>query len=318
MASTNTFTQRGNTAVQAGDSTVTLTWTAQFANVPFQASASLFSYANPTTPYVISVVVNDVTTEGAIASLSAEVPDDGNQYYLAWEASSQQPTPTCEDTTGCSGGCGCGGGSVNVAYSSPPPVLGAYLFPGAQGQPGPLAFFRGEYDSEVVYVQTPNRTDVVTYAGYLWRVNNATKNLTASWGTPTIGAGDWLNIGIGTPGGYNSLSETINITGNSTILPASANHTEKISLGGAAGSRIFAISIVGRQAGDRCYLNFTFPATVGLVIYVRNNVVGGTQLLPSEIYPLNAFTTDGSVLSLSVALVFDGTAWTYDTSKAPA
>jgi hypothetical protein len=315
MADTNTFTQRGNTAVSAGATTATLTWTQAFVNTPFQATAQVFSYNDPDTPYVISATVYDVTTEGASVALSAEIPDDGNSYYIGWTASANQPTPSSND---CCSDNGCCGASVNVATSFPSPVVGAYLFSGAQGQAGPLAFYRGTYDSDEIYYQTANRVDVVEYAGYLWRTNNVAKNDTDSWGTPTIGAGDWLNIGTGTPGGYNSLSSTINITGNSTISPASANHTEKISVSGSAGNRIFAVAIAGRVAGDRCWLNFTLAATASIVIYVRNNVVSGTQLLPTEIYPSNAYTTDGTVLSLSVALVFNGTAWTYDTSKAPA
>lgn len=308
MASTTDFTQRGRTNVAAGATTATLTWTAEFVNTPYQATAEVFSYSNPDTPYVISTTVYDLTTVGASVSLSTEIPDDGNLYYIAWTASAMQQTPNDS----------CCSGTANVATSFPSPIAAAYLFSGAQGQAGPIAFYRGAYDATNTYYQNSTRVDVVLSSGYLWRVNNASKNDTDSWGTPTIGAGDWLNIGAGLPGGYNSFSSTTNITGNSTILPASANHTEKITVSGAAGSRIFAVSIVDRVAGDRCYLNFTLPATAGLIITVRNNIVSGTQLLPSAVYPSNAYTTDGAVISLSVALVFNGTAWIYDTSKAPA
>lgn len=196
-----------------------------------------------------------------------------------------------------------------------------YYLQGMQGVRGPLAFYRGAFDATDIYYDNVNREDVVSYGDFYWAANNAALNATNSWGTPTVGSGDWTLLGPvanGLLGGYNSFTATANITGNSTISPASANHTDAITVTGVASSRIFAVATTGRNAGDRCSLVFTLPATASIVITVRNATVGGTQLLPSEIYPSNAYTTDGTVLSLTVELYFDGTAWKYKSSQSPA
>lgn len=329
MASTYNFTQRGALAVSAGATSASPTFTAAFVNTPFVVQAQLFSVGTPGSPATASCFPYALTTTGFTAVFNAAIPNDGTQWYLGWEATAQQPTPTSQD--GCSTGCGCGGSgngcgcgcgaTTNVAYASPPPVAGAYLFTGAQGIPGPLLFFRGPYDASATYYDNANRVDVVTYAGFYWRANTASKNATASWGTPTVGSGDWLNVGAisgGSLGGYNSYGATANITGNSTVSPASANHTEQIMLGGSAGTRIFAVSASGRNAGDRCWLNFVLPTTAAIVFTICNDTTGGAQLLPSATYPSNAYTTDGVVTSLSVALFFNGSVWQYDFSKSPA
>ncbi len=196
-----------------------------------------------------------------------------------------------------------------------------YYLQGMQGARGPLAFYRGAFDSAQIYYDNVNREDVVSDGGFYWAANNTTLNATNSWGNPTVGSGDWTLLGptaYGLLGGYNSYSPTANITGNSTVTPASANHTEAITVTGVASARIFTVATAGRNAGDNCDLVFTLPATASIVITVRNNTVGGTQLLPSETYPDNAYTTDGATLSLTVSLYFDGTAWKYKRGNSPA
>ncbi len=248
---------------------------------------------------------------------------------MAYDATAVQPSPTCEDSCADGCGCGCGGGSncgcggnSNVANACPVPQIASYLFTGNQGQPGPLAFFRGAYDATAVYFDNTARVDVVTYLGYYWRANNVAKNDTASWGTPTIGAGDWLPIGAtsgGLLGGYNSYTAVANIGGNSTLTTTTANDTQDVTCTGAAGARIFALTTSGRNAGDRCDIEFTVPATAGLVITVRNNTVGGTQLLPvSSGFTANAWTTDGVNTTAAFSFVFTGTAWKYVRSSSPA
>lgn len=220
--------------------------------------------------------------------------------------------------------------SCSTCYSSPccctstacePRNPQLYYLQGMQGVRGPLGFYRGAFDATEIYYDNVNREDIVSYGGFYWAANNASLNATNSWGTPTVGSGDWTLLGStanGLLGGYNSYGATANITGNSTITPASANHTEAVTVTGVASSRIFAVATAGRNAGDNCDLVFTLPATADIIITIRNNTVGGTQLLPSATYASNAYTTDGVTLSLTVSLYFDGTAWQYKRGNSPS
>jgi len=92
--------------------------------------------------------------------------------------------------------------------------------------------------------------------------------------------------GGGIPTNPATVGSTTNNSGNSTIVPASANHIEILTLGGVARTSHFAISTTGRVTGDRLTLLFVNPATAGIEEIVNNGTVGGTQLAD--------YTTDGS------------------------
>jgi hypothetical protein len=324
MATNTTFTQRSAVTLANGATSKAVTFTAAFINAPFDIQTQIFKSAAGSTNIYATVDATSITTTGFTVYFNAAIPDAS--YSLAYDATAVQPDPTisndcgCGCSGGCSGGCGCSSSS-NVANVCPAPIVESYLFTGSQGVAGPLAIFRGAYSSAQVYYDNTARNDIVSYAGFYWVVNNTAKNNTASWGTPTVGSGDWLTIGVasaGLLGGYNSYETVANIGGNSVLAPAASNDTQDITLGGAAGSRVFAIPVAGRSAGDRCDLKFTFPATQGIVITVNNDTVGGTQLLPASIYTANAYTTDGVTLSATWSFVFTGTAWTYVRGNSPS
>ena len=325
MATNTTFTQRSAVSLTSGVSSQAVTFPVAFITAPFDIQTQVFKSAAGSTNIYGTVDATSITTTGFTVYFSAAIPDAS--YLLAYEATAVQPEPTSDDSCGCGCGGGCSGssggcGTSTVANVCQPPIVESYLFTGAQGGAGPLAFFRGAYDSTQVYFNNTARDDIVSYLGFYWAANNTSKNDTASWGTPTVGSGDWLIIGptsSGLLGGYNSYTAVANIGGNSTLTTTSANDTQDVTCTGAAGSRIFALTTSGRNAGDRCDVKVTVPATAGLIITIRNNTVSGTQLLPtSSDYTGNAWTTNGVTLSASFSFVFTGTAWTYVCSSSPA
>ena len=203
-----------------------------------------------------------------------------------------------------------------------PPVKPAlYFFQGINGQPGPLAVLCGPYVATNIYYENANRRDVVTYNGFAYAANAAAKNGTNTWGTPSDTGGDWVNIGIGSAlVSTNSAHATANATGNSTVFPTTANHTEAMTFSGVAGARVVALDTTGSVAGDICVLVMTFPATAGLIITVNNATVGGTQLLPtSSGFVANAYTTDGATLSATWTFFFNPAgAWQYLSGSSPS
>ncbi len=102
----------------------------------------------------------------------------------------------------------------------------------------------------------------------------------------------WISLlaanigGGGIPTNPTTVGSTINNAGNSTIVPASANHIEIITIGGVARTSHFILSTAGRVTGDRLTLLFVNPATSGIEEIVNNGTLGGTQL--------GDYTTDGS------------------------
>jgi len=314
MASNDQFSQTDTIALLNGADSAIVTFPVQFVTVPYSIQVSVLGDGSQN---IFATVDNALTnTKTFTVTLSAPIPS--NNFTLTYTAIALQTPPIQPG-----GDCGCGT-NANVANACPVPQVAAYLFTGNQGVPGPLAFFRGPYNAGQTYFDNTFRVDVITYAGFYWRANNTANDNTASWGTPAINAGDWLLLGpisTGLPGGYNSAGVTNNIGGNSVITPSSANHTESVVMTGAAGAYILAIATAGRNPGDVCNLQITFPATAGLVINVRNNTVGGTQLLPTTSnYAANAYTTNGIILSATWSFTMNaaGTAWQFLRGNTPS
>lgn len=320
--STN-FTQHSAVALTNGVSSQAIVFPVAFINAPFEILTQVFKSGAGTANITATVLATSITTTGFTVYFSGAIPDAN--YTLAYQATAVQPVPTAQDNCASgNGGCGCAP-AATVANCCPPPQLGAYLFTGAQGRAGPLAFFRGAYDASTVYFDNTARVDVVSYGGYYWAANNVAKNDTASWGTPTVGSGDWTPIGptsAGLLGGYNSAQNSfIAAPGNGSITPAAANHTSFLALTGIAGTYNVSIPMAGRNAGDRCDVVLTFPSTAGLIVTMRNDTAGGTLLLPvSSGFVGNAYTTDGVTLSATwrFAVNNTGTAWIYTGGSSPS
>ena len=90
---------------------------------------------------------------------------------------------------------------------------------------------------------------------------------------------------------------------SATLTPTSVIDTQRVTLGGSAGSRVIAVSTSNAVAGARCDLLFGIPATSGLVVTVKNANLGGTTL--------QSFTTTGTtaITSARLTLEFDGSQW---------
>ncbi len=214
--------------------------------------------------------------------------------------------------------CSCAPGCVTPT-ACPPRAPQLYFMQGLQGQRGPVAILRGNYDGTTIYYDDSQRVDIVTYTGFWWIAANLAKNATNSWGTPSASGGDWVNIGLATSNGTNSYGITNNGAGDSTVVADSSNHTENVTIAGAAGTRNIALDAAAAAAGDVIALQVTVPATAGIILKVQNATVGGTQLLPtSSGFTGNAYTTDGVTLSATWRFVFTGTTWLYQSGSSPA
>lgn len=135
--------------------------------------------------------------------------------------------------------------------------------------------------------------------------------------SPPTGVGNVTISATGGSGG-NAYGSSTNNSGNTTLTPTQPNYSYGLTFTGAAGNRIIILATAGRSAGDKIFLDITFPATSGLVVSVRNATSGGTLLLPVEMFPTQDFTTDGNVLSAHWEFTFNGAAWVYDMSNIPA
>lgn len=186
------------------------------------------------------------------------------------------------------------------------------FFQGLSGQTGPIGIFAGVYDATTIYYLNSAGASIVSYAGEFWRTINAAKNGTNTWGTPMNGSADWQSIGaFFSAYTGNSYQAASNASGNTTITPASPNEVDAIAVTGGVSLRLFILSTVGRNEGDRAVLSFTLPATAGITINVRNASAVGTQLLPTSRFTSNTLTTDGVTLLLSLSFYFAGGAWNY-------
>ena len=68
----------------------------------------------------------------------------------------------------------------------------AFLFQGIAGAPGPVVSGPTVYAPGTIYYQNTAQISVVSYQGNYWKANNLAKNGLNTWGTPTMGSGDWL------------------------------------------------------------------------------------------------------------------------------
>lgn len=107
-------------------------------------------------------------------------------------------------------------------------------------------------------------------------------------------------IGLGTPDTIHSRTNDI---GDDTIIPLSQHHLEIITLGGAARTSRFALSLAPTQNGSRLQLRFVpAAATANIVVEVHNDTPGGTLIY--------TYTTDGSGTDIFVAdLYVQAGAW---------
>ena len=312
MATPNQFVQTGTVPLAQGATSGTVTFPVAFINIPFSVEIGVMGdgsaniFATPGVP----------TANGVPFTLSGVVPN-GN-FFLTYTATSNQPAPNppCPPS---GGGCGCGGG-VNTPNACPPPVVASFLFPGAQGQPGPLALLAGAYNPATVYYCTTGGVSVVSYLGYYFRANNPAKSGTATWGTPAVNAGDWLilfPVGNAPLVTTNSEHASVNITGGTVITPASSNHVELVTVTGAASLRNLTLAASGSFAGDRIVVQVNCSAAAGATFEFTNLTVGGGQLLPAARFPGNIITTAGN-LQFTAEFVFDGTNWNYLSANLPS
>jgi hypothetical protein len=304
------FTQRGSVALTNGATSQAFTFPVAFQNVPFSVLLTVTKSAGGSTN--ITATAYGISQAGFSVGLSAAIPD--TFYTLSWEATAVQPTPTaqdgCECSTGINGGCGCGGNG-QVPNACQPPSINSYLFTGVQGQPGPLSVFCGPYNAAGIYYCNSAVSDIVSYAGGLWRTINTAKNSTDSWGTPMVGSLDWAYVGTVGSAFYGNSYVVVptNNSGNTVITPITPNETDSVTITGAASTRIFAISDTGQVNGNKLDLLFTLPATAGIIIQIRDNTVGGTLI--------NSYTTDGVTLSGKISVVNTGSAWIYAGAQFP-
>ena len=312
MATPNQFVQTGTVPLAQGATSGTVTFPVSFINIPFSVELGVMGdgsaniFATPGVP----------TATGVAFTLSGVVPN-GN-FFLTYTATSNQPAPNppCPPP---GGGCGCGGG-VNTPNACPPPVVASFLFPGAQGQPGPLALLAGAYNVGAVYVCTTAVVSIVTYAGLYWRANNPAKSGSATWGTPAVNAGDWLPLCATTgipPFTTNSCEAPFNTGGGSVLTPGSSNDTQIVAVSGAASLRNLTIASANSASGDRMTVIVSSTAAAGTTFEFTNLTAGGSQLLPSSRFPGNIITTVGN-FTFTVEFVFFFGNWIYVSANLPS
>ncbi len=108
----------------------------------------------------------------------------------------------------------------------------------------------------------------------------------------------------------NSVHLSTNNSGNTTITPTTARHTEKVTVGGSARTSVFIADVAGRADGDLLFIRFDQPATAAIVEEVRNAAAGGTLIY--------SYTTDGSDTdNMTVMLYFESGAWHPLTNAVP-
>lgn len=137
-----------------------------------------------------------------------------------------------------------------------------------------------------------------------------------STGTQLVyGAGP---ITVYNPGAYSPPSlpgvvaeqSVSNSTGNTTILPVGQVNTVFVNVTGAASTRNILLAENNMLTGATARLTFAFPATAGIVVNVRNDVLAGSILAN--------FTTDGEQLSAVMDFVYDGSTWVLTGAAVPA
>lgn len=140
------------------------------------------------------------------------------------------------------------------------------------------------------------------------------------WNTAPCGACSIVtqNSNNGTEVNPNAWAQVINTGGDSTLTPTAANMTFDIDLTGAAGLRRLVLATHGMTPGWRVTLRFTFPATEGIIVDLRNGSLGGAQLFPAERFPDLTYTTDGVTTTAMVELHFGNNTWVYDEASIPA
>jgi len=111
---------------------------------------------------------------------------------------------------------------------------------------------------------------------------------------------------------FTRASATNDGTGNTTLtLPTgSRHHTVDLVLTGSAGTRTLIAATTGAAAGDVLRLDYTLPATAGLVVELRNATAGGTLL--------DSLTTDTSADPALISLTYSGTVWQLNSALYPA
>lgn len=80
-----------------------------------------------------------------------------------------------------------------MSCQTPSPV--AFLFQGIAGAPGPVVSGPTVYAPGTAYFQNTAQVSVVSSNGNFWKANNLAKNALTTWGTPTMGSGDWVLLG---------------------------------------------------------------------------------------------------------------------------
>jgi len=110
--------------------------------------------------------------------------------------------------------------------------------------------------------------------------------------------------------GLTSREGLANSTGNTDVTPTDNGiyHTASITVSGTASTRTFAVKVANARVGDKCMLYFLNPATISIVLEVRNDTSGGTLL--------DTTTLDSSGDDSSVLLTFNGTAWSEAIGEA--
>lgn len=103
-----------------------------------------------------------------------------------------------------------------------------------------------------------------------------------------------------------------NSTGDTTItFPAGCRVlTVDMVFTGAAGTRILVADTSGLTGGEILRLDYTLPATAGIVVELRNATTGGTLL--------DTLTTDATGDSAFVELTYSGTVFQFNRAQYPA
>jgi hypothetical protein len=108
-----------------------------------------------------------------------------------------------------------------------------------------------------------------------------------------------------------SFNSQTNNGGNSEVSPGSGLHTEDITFGGTASTRIVFVDTINRTAGDRCVIRAELPATAGITINITSGTIGGPLLF--------SYNTDGISAAATFEVYFNASSvWQPLRAQVPA
>jgi hypothetical protein len=175
---------------------------------------------------------------------------------------------------------------INAGSITSPITIGAWNAGTAQNA---LAVFSS--------AETDQGLDGATEADFWLTVTGYT-----SGNAPLIyGAGTFtiVNAGAQLPvqaQGITALHKQTTTAGNATVTPTAPIHTEVVTVTGIARTSSILLAISAAQAGAKINLTLILPATAGIVLNIRSNLVGN---------PIISTVTTGTVLQALLTYYYD-------------